>query len=158
MLPKTPDGANAPIEILFMKSTTCPEVLYARKRARFSEQAYSRRTLQKKWTSIHQKAEEQHIKQTRLTSGLLFWVNFLISLTHHGTSPNSGMYCLGKFSRGTPKTFEPPTRSLSFFLSKFLTVIPWRICRWNRITLLSVTFMVPKTSLRSKKNWALEQP
>lgn len=143
MLPKTPGGANAPIEILFMKSPTCPEVLNARKRAWFSEQAYSPSTLQKKWTSIHQKAEEHHTKQTRLTSELLFWVNFLICLTHHGTSPNSGIYCLGKFSRGTPKTFEPPIRSLSFFPLKFFTVIPWRICRWNRITLLSVTFMVP---------------
>lgn len=66
VLSKTLDGANAPIEILFLKSTTCPEVLNARKRAWFSEQAYSPSTLQKKWTSIHQKAEEQHIKTNKV--------------------------------------------------------------------------------------------
>lgn len=67
--------------------------------------------------------------------------------THHGTSPNSGMYLRGKFSRGTPKIFAPPMNSLSFFFSKLLTVIPWRTWRWNRITLLSVTFMI-QISLR----------
>lgn len=73
------------------------------------------------------------------------------ALTHHGTSPNSGMYLLGKFSRGTPKIFVPLMRSLSFLPSMLFTVIPWRTWRWKRITLLSVTFML-MNSVRRKSN------
>lgn len=62
--------------------------------------------------------------------------------THHGTSPNSGRYCRGKFSKGTPKTFAPLRTSLSFLFSRRFTEIPWRTWRWKRITLPSVTFMV----------------
>lgn len=130
-----------------------PDGLDARKRAWLPEQAYSRSTLQKKRTSVYQKAE------TQCTQGSCLSCCFTpleqqnpsepTALTHHGTSPNSGMYLLGKFSRGTPKTFTPLIKSLSFLPSMLFTVIPWRTWRWKRITLLSVTFMLMNSVRRS---------
>lgn len=110
------------------KSTSYPEGLDARKRAWLPEQAYSRSTLQKKRTSVYKKAETRHTRGSRLSCCFTALEQQNPSeptaLTHHGTSPNSGMYLLGKFSRGTPKIFAPLMRSLSFLPSMLFTVIP----------------------------------
>lgn len=90
----------------------------------------------------HKQASTKKLKQEFTQGQINIWSWASTSSTHHGTSPNSGMYLLGKFSRGTPKTFDPLMNSLSLLFSKLLTVIPWRTWRWNRITFLSVTFMV----------------
>lgn len=110
------------------KSASYPDGLDARKRAWLPEQAYSRSTLQEKRTSVYQKAETQR------TQGSCPSCCFTpleqqnpsepTALTHHGTSPNSGMYLLDKFSRGTPKIFVPLMKSLSFLPSMLFTVIP----------------------------------
>lgn len=92
-------------------SRSYPDGLDARKRAWLSEQAYSRSTLQKKRTSVYQKAETQHTQGSCLSCCFTRLEQRNPSeptaLTHHGTSPNSGMYLLGKFSKGTPKIFAP---------------------------------------------------
>lgn len=110
------------------KSTAYPDGLDARKRAWLPEQAYGRSTLQKKRTSVYQKAETRRTRGSGLSCCFTPLEQRNPSeppaLTHHGTSPNSGMYLLGKFSRGTPKIFAPLMKSLSFLPSKLFTVIP----------------------------------
>lgn len=115
-------------------------------RSRRKEQASTRKLRQQEWASALGSRSDTPKTPEPTT------------VTHHGTSPNSGRYRLGKFSRGTPKIFAVPMNSLSFFLSKLLTVIPWRTSRWKRITLLSVTFMVFSVTVRTPQDithWAL---
>lgn len=114
--------SDCPLEwVVSNKGVVYPERLDARQRARLPEQAHTPGTLQQKRAGIHQEAGE-HTTQYVFRSSAP--PAHAAVHTHHGTSPNSGRYCLGKLSNGTPKTFAPLRTSLSFLFSRRFTEIP----------------------------------